>query len=88
MEVAASKANWTLWTDLESKWAEGTPVNEHSVARFISEEMFVKRSIKVEMDGRKRRQMCETFTAFMLQEINGTLFLPKEKHDVHKMMYG
>lgn len=85
MEIAASKANWSLWTDLESKWTAGTPVNEHTVAVFIAREMFEKRTIKVEMDGRKRRQMCETFTAFMLKEANGKLFLPKDKHDIHEI---
>lgn len=85
MEIAANKANWSLWTDLESKWTAGAPVNEHTVAVFIAGEMFVKRSIKVEMDGRKRRQMCETFTAFLRKEANGEMFLAKDKHEIHKI---
>jgi len=47
--------------------------------------MFVNRSIKIEMDGRKRRQMCETFTAVLRKAADGTLFLPKEKHEMYKI---
>ncbi len=87
MEIAANKANWSLWTDLEGKWTAGAPVNIYSVAMFLADEMFVKRSIKVEMDGRKRRQMCETFVAFMLKDARnaGTLFLAKEQHTIYNL---
>lgn len=85
-EVAANKANWSLWTDLESKWEVDAPISEYTVAKFLADEMFVKRSIKVEMDGRKRRQMCETFTAFMKKQSDGTLFLAKEKHQLYDIM--
>lgn len=85
-EISKSMANWTIWTDLEGKWDVGTPISEYTVAKFLADEMFVKRSIKVEMDGRKRRQMCETFTAFLTKQDDGTLFLAKDKHQLYAIM--
>ena len=85
LAISENKANWCLWKDLESKWDPERPVNEYTVAEFIAKEMFVNRSIKIEMDGRKRRQMCETFTAVLRKAADGTLFLPKEKHEMYKI---
>jgi len=84
MEISENKKNWTLWAELERLW-DGDIINEYTIAKFLAHEMFVNRSIKVESDDRKRRQMCITFTAYLRKTADGTLFLAKDKHDIYKM---
>lgn len=79
MAIAESRKNWSIWTDLEAKWDPTIPINSFTVAEFLSVEMFVNRSIKVEMDDRKRRQICTTFVAFMRKTECSHLFLTKDQ---------
>lgn len=86
MAIAENRKNWTIWTDLEAKWNPEIPINCFTVAEFLGEEMFVNRSIKVEMDDRKRRQLCTTFVAFMSKEKSEHLFLTKDQLELKKLM--
>lgn len=87
LEMSENKKNWTLWKELSELWDEHgfESINEYTVSKFLAEMMFVKKLIKVEMDDRKRRQMCTTFTAYLSNDGNGMLFLPKEKKDMYEI---
>lgn len=85
MELSENKKHWTVWKELERLWNEHgyTGINEYSVAKFLAVMMFEKKLIKVEMDDRKRRQLCTTFTAYLSSSGDGMLFLPKDKKDMY-----